>query len=152
MAQAEMLYLVNLMDDRAVGNDAMFGNLPKETFPKGDTTVYKRRLGPQFAKDIEEGLPKTYFTDFDAEWKKILGMRNFSHCYIEFKRFAASGRYGQAMPYLKQMGCMAKTPDQMRQFKCALLLGLTSGIFRHCVYPDVQDSIERMCRTLGFAP
>jgi hypothetical protein len=34
MAQAEMLYLVNLMDDRAVGNDAMFGNLPKDFFAK----------------------------------------------------------------------------------------------------------------------
>ena len=91
MAQAEMLYLINVMDDRAVGNDAMFGNLPKHAFPDGDSTLFKRRLGPQLAKDIEEGIRKTYVTEnFNSEWQKVSSQRNFSHCYKEFRRFAFS--------------------------------------------------------------
>ena len=56
------------------------------------------------------------------------------------------------MPYLKQMGCMAKSSSQISQWKCALLIGLTSGIFRHCIFPEVQDAIEQMGRSLGFPP
>jgi hypothetical protein len=155
MAQAEMLYLVNIIDDRAVGNDSLFGNLPKDKFPnKGDSTVFKRRLGPQFAKDLEAGLKEAYFVDFNTQRKKpeVSEVRNFSHHYREFRRFAHSGRYGIAMPHLAQMGCMAKTDEQKKKLKCALLLGLTSGIFRNSILPEVQDELEKLSRTLGFVP
>jgi hypothetical protein len=50
------------------------------------------------------------------------------------------------------MALLAKTPQQMSKLKCAIMFGLTSGIFRNALDPNQQEFIENISRTIAFLP
>ncbi|MDR2190517.1 MAG: hypothetical protein LBP53_04980 [Candidatus Peribacteria bacterium] len=145
-AKAEMLYIVNQLDERGGDNDSFFG------FQQGIKPSNKRRLSAKFATELE-----TRYKDYISEEKlnegvsKQRGVTNFKNAYNEFKRYGLSNRPGKALPYIQRMAEMAKTSAQFSKLQEVLLFGLTSGYFRFLPH-SWKGRLEKLSRSMAFTP
>jgi hypothetical protein len=144
--QAEMLYIVNQLDERGGDNDKFFG------FQQGIEPTNKTRLSAQFAGELEARY-KDYISNekMNEGVNKQRDVTDFQNTYNEFKRFGLSDRPAKALPFIQRMAEMAKTPAQYSKLQVVLLFGLTSGYFRFI--PQARKvRLEKLCRSMAFTP
>ncbi|MDR0651319.1 MAG: hypothetical protein LBG59_08205 [Candidatus Peribacteria bacterium] len=145
-AKAEMLYIVNQLDERGGDNDSFFG------FQQNIKPTNKNRLSAQFAIELE-----TRYKEYISEDKLKEGVNkqrdntNFQNAYNEFKRFGLSDRPAKALPFIQRMAEMAKTPAQFSKLQEVLLFGLVSGYFRF-LPQSWKGRLEQLSRSMAFTP
>jgi hypothetical protein len=147
LARAEMTFLINNIWWRAPGQ--RLGCM--ETGDMKDNA--KKLWSDQFAWKLEEQFNGYMSRTKVEEWAgKLDNVHNFTFAYIEYRRFLEAGKPTKALPYLKKMAQLAKSPDQIRRFKFAIIYGMLTGFFLHHTLPWTQVWIQGICRSFWFSP
>lgn len=144
LAKAEMTFIINNVWWRAPW---------QRLWSTMDDTRPKTTWSDQFAWKLEERFNEYISRTKVEEWAgKLDNVNNFTFAYIEYRRLLEAWRPTKALPYLKKMAQLAKSPDQIKRFKGAILYGMLTWFFLHYTLPSTQVRIQGICRSFGFSP
>lgn len=150
LARAEMTFLINNIWWRAPWQ--RLWNIETGALKWLDGNA-KKIWSDQFAWKIEERFNAYMSRTKVEEWAdKLANVNNFTFAYIEYRRFLEAGKPTKALPFLKKMAQLAKSPDQIKRFKWAISYGMLTWFLLHHTLPWTQVRVQNICRSFGFSP